>query len=720
MDYSNNILSVGKKLRGGTITIIGHISSGGFGNTYIVRNNFDEVLAMKEFFMKDINQRERDIVTVSVTANRKTYDSQREKFAKEAKRLRKLNNEHVVRVHDLFDENNTSYYVMDYIDGESLANRLKRTNKALPQNDVIDILQQLLDALSYIHSQGIWHLDIKPANIMVDKSGNVVLVDFGASKQMDSKGSYTATSTMLCYSPHFAPLEQIEQNLAKIGPWTDFYSLGATLYNLLTNTMPPSSSDISAEGKDAFAFNDYVTTDVQQFIIMLMRPSWKERPQDFDGVCELIDFIVEKNNLGDSGEGSGKADISRPRNESIEKESFSQSSSIHNNVSDEKTSYKGNVKRIDKYSASGKTLLKECVYGDFYNNLAIAWRNGYWGIINREGEIVLPFDYSWIESFENGMAEITKYGKKGFVNEMGQVVVHPIFEETRGFFARNVAPVKLDGEWRAINRKGEMILSESYDDVSSYYNDGLIGFEKNGKLGFLDENGNLVIPCRYDSNKLCVFSDGIAAVSINGNWGAIDKAGRVVIRFHYKELHEFSEGGFVAKTKDLIVRTIMGGVTHSKDLFGIVNRYERWIIPPSYNEVCGFSNGLAAVLNGYKWGFMDKGGRWVISAEYDDANSFSEGLAAVKKNGKYGFINVKGENVIPFEYEDANSFSEGLAAVKKDGKYGYINTQGQVICPYNFTYASSFHSGLAIVEGDNSYGCIDKRGRYFLRKYSCH
>ena len=154
MAQNDKMLPIGTKLHGGVYEIIKHLSNGGFGNTYVVKNvSFDEIYAMKEFFMKGINLREGDIVTVSVADNEATFTSQKEKLKKEARRLRQLKNPHIVRVHDLFEERGTVYYVMDYIEGESLAARLQRENKPLTEKETLDFLEQILDALNFVHSQ---------------------------------------------------------------------------------------------------------------------------------------------------------------------------------------------------------------------------------------------------------------------------------------------------------------------------------------------------------------------------------------------------------------------------------------------------------------------------------------------------------------------------------------------------------------------------------------
>ncbi len=275
-----SMLRVGATLQMGKYRIERYLSSGGFGNTYVAYNTeFEETIAIKEFFLKGVNQRDGNNTTVSVSNsdNLTMFAEQLNKFKKEARRIRKLHNPHIVAVHDLFEENGTAYYVMDYVDGESLAERLKRLGRPLDEQEVRDYLPQLLDALQTIHAQDIWHLDLKPGNIMVDRQGTVRLIDFGASKQASSGGATTSTAT--AYTEGFAPSEQMEQNVAKYGPWTDLYALGATIYNLLTCNHPPKPSDINELAGRAFTFATPVTDDIKQLILWLMSTNRQHRPQ---------------------------------------------------------------------------------------------------------------------------------------------------------------------------------------------------------------------------------------------------------------------------------------------------------------------------------------------------------------------------------------------------------------------------------------------------------
>lgn len=290
---NQSMLKVGTILHG-TYRIDSYLSSGGFGNTYIATNvEFDERVAIKEFFMKGVTQREDNQTTVSVSnsENTNSFLEQKEKFKKEARRIRQLKNDHIVTVHDLFEENGTAYYVMDFVDGENLSERLKRIGKPMTEEEVQDILPQILDALKAVHDADIWHLDLKPANIMLDKSGQLKLIDFGASKQLNSQKGGATTSTAISYTNGYAPREQMEQNYDKFGPWTDIYALGATLYNLLTNKRPPLPTDIdddvTVDKHESLPFPDSVSDNIKTLVLSMLRTNRLQRPQDVEAIIDI-------------------------------------------------------------------------------------------------------------------------------------------------------------------------------------------------------------------------------------------------------------------------------------------------------------------------------------------------------------------------------------------------------------------------------------------------
>lgn len=293
-------LQPGTLLQGGRYRIESLIGGGGFGNTYVATNTaFGDYVAIKEFFIKGVTEHTHSqSISVSNAENLNIFHQQKEKFRKEALRLRSLNNPYIVRVHDLFEENNTIYYVMDYIDGDSLSLRMKRLGRPFTEQEVRKMLPQMLIALKYVHESELWHLDLKPSNIMVDKKGDIRLIDFGASKQLDkATGGATAISKQQT-TEGFAPPEQLEENFNKYGPWTDIYGLGATLYALLTKKHPPKASDLSEDTtpdkSNVLPFPPDVSEEMRKAVVWMMNTNRAMRPQSVDELIEYFSFGKEE------------------------------------------------------------------------------------------------------------------------------------------------------------------------------------------------------------------------------------------------------------------------------------------------------------------------------------------------------------------------------------------------------------------------------------------
>ena len=290
----------GTQLQGGKYRIEGVLGQGGFGITYRATHMvLGTQVAIKEFFLNGVNGRDADnkSVTVSLEVNRDGFASQRNKFRKEAQRLQSLSSDHIVKVYDYFDENGTSYYVMEHIDGSSLEQWAKHNGGRMSESQVTNVLNQTLSALQVMHNRNIWHLDIKPNNIMRTSNGIIKLIDFGASKMIDSDHTMT-TSSAIASTPGFAPLEQMAGDLSSFGPWTDFYALGATLYVLLTGNRPPTANDILSSGFASFAWPSVVTSDIQRLIVDMMNPIRNKRPQN---VAEVKRLVQQPSKLVDQG-----------------------------------------------------------------------------------------------------------------------------------------------------------------------------------------------------------------------------------------------------------------------------------------------------------------------------------------------------------------------------------------------------------------------------------
>ena len=276
-------------LQGGKYQIIKTLGQGGFGITYEAEQvALHRRVAIKEFFMKDYC--DRDSTTSHVTlgtseGSKELVERFRSKFIREAQMIAGLDDPHIIKIHDIFEENGTAYYVMAFLDGGSLSDLVKK-NGPLPENQAVSYIKQVGNALDYIHKQNVLHLDVKPSNILLNASGEAVLIDFGISKHYDAEGGQTST-TPVGISKGYAPMEQYQQgNITKFSPATDIYSLGATLYFLLTGQTPPEAAEVYEEGLPEI--RGYVSDCVKEAISKAMAPKRKDRPQDIASFLSLL------------------------------------------------------------------------------------------------------------------------------------------------------------------------------------------------------------------------------------------------------------------------------------------------------------------------------------------------------------------------------------------------------------------------------------------------
>lgn len=312
-------LHPGDNLQGGKYRIEKVLGQGGFGITYLaIQGGLERTVAIKEFFMREACCRASDSrgVTLGTEGNRETVDRYRQKFLKEARSIARLNHPHIVRIIDVFEENGTAYYVMEYVAGGSLSDRVGRQG-ALSEPEATRYIRQVADALTYIHTQRMTHLDVKPANIMLTDKDEVVLIDFGLAKQYDSATGHQTSSTPVGISEGYAPLEQYMQGgVGEFSPETDVYALGATYYKLLTGQTPPSASSVNEDGLPLEPLKSRgVTPQVITAITHAMEGRRRDRPKtvaeflaEFDGVAGQAANPKPRTDTSHEASGSGDGD----------------------------------------------------------------------------------------------------------------------------------------------------------------------------------------------------------------------------------------------------------------------------------------------------------------------------------------------------------------------------------------------------------------------------
>lgn len=226
------------------------LGQGGFGITYLATDvNLGRKVAIKEYLPSDLAVREGNNTLHPITAEREErYSWGLQRFIMEAQTLAKFNHPNIVRVHNVFEANNTAYMVMEYEQGESFADLLRSGHREQP--GLLKLLFALLDGLEHMHGAGFIHRDIKPANIYVRTDGTPVLLDFGSARM--ALGTHTHNLTGMV-SPGYAPYEQYSNDSTLQGPWTDIYGLGATLYFAVADRGPLDAitrGNACMDGKD--------------------------------------------------------------------------------------------------------------------------------------------------------------------------------------------------------------------------------------------------------------------------------------------------------------------------------------------------------------------------------------------------------------------------------------------------------------------------------------
>ena len=285
---SNNELKKHSFLQNGKYEILRTLGQGGFGITYLAEQvALQRKVAIKEFFMKEFCRRDADTSHVSVPSEGscELVNRFRAKFIKEARMIASFDHSGIVRVLDVFEENGTAYYVMNYLPGGSLNEKVKQ-NGPFTEAQAEKYIRQVADALAYIHERNTVHLDVKPSNILMNTKGEAVLIDFGISKHYDESGGQTS-STPVGISKGYAPLEQgRDGDVSQFKPSTDIYALGATLYYLVTGNVPPEASLVYEDGLDK---PDVISDRIWKVIEQSMQPRRKDRPQSITEFLALFD-----------------------------------------------------------------------------------------------------------------------------------------------------------------------------------------------------------------------------------------------------------------------------------------------------------------------------------------------------------------------------------------------------------------------------------------------
>lgn len=274
----NQDLSQNSVLQNAKYLIINSIGQGGFGITYLAEHvELKKRVAIKECFVKQWCRRRNQNVDVGVE-NLINFQGFKSKFLIEAQTLAKFDHKNIVRVSDYFEENETAYFVMEYVEGESLQKIIEKQGK-LEQKRAVELIIKISESVKFLHKKGILHRDIKPDNIIIKNSDEPVLLDFGAAREVaGSKLQHTVIQT-----PGYAPIEQSDRYSPK-NYSLDIYSLAATLYHMITGERPlPATQRVTTDNlKDPRLISQNISKRLAEVLLKAMAVKSTERYQSVE------------------------------------------------------------------------------------------------------------------------------------------------------------------------------------------------------------------------------------------------------------------------------------------------------------------------------------------------------------------------------------------------------------------------------------------------------
>jgi serine/threonine protein kinase len=264
------------------------LGKGGFGITYVaIDTHLGKRVAIKELLPDSIATRvEGSTVVPQTTSMEDSWAWAKERFLEEARFLAGFSHPAIVGVHRLLEANGTAYMVMDYVEGESYEARLRRIGKEADQASLMAVMGPIMEGIEELHAKNLLHRDIKPDNILIDKRGKPVLIDFGSART-----SVGATMTMTSMVTHgYSPIEQY-QTKGKMGPWTDIYALGAVMCRAITGEKPPVAADRVIEDDFEWVSNRKPVGYDETFLNAVdwaLRVRVEDRPQNISAFAQHI------------------------------------------------------------------------------------------------------------------------------------------------------------------------------------------------------------------------------------------------------------------------------------------------------------------------------------------------------------------------------------------------------------------------------------------------
>jgi sporulation protein YlmC with PRC-barrel domain len=387
------------------------------------------------------------------------------------------------------------------------------------------------------------------------------------------------------------------------------------------------------------------------------------------------------------------------------------------------------------YDSKGKVKLWSYPMDISWQNLSetlkpIKTNNQKWGYINDDGDLEIKAEFDEAGSFKNGIAIVCKNNLCGFMNKNGKKITDLVYELPDYRIRSAALLAKKDGKFGYLDAEGNVLISLIYDELFEY--NFIIKAKKEGKWGFINKNEIVVIPLNndfiedFDKNKLefrFQNKDKIGWLDKNGqeriavtleSWAdeivvLDDGISRIKVNNYYGLVQK--NGKWIVPIRyenDFIFDEFGKAIVRENQRWGMIYKGGNVVLPTIYQEKFQFNKKqLACVRNNGKYGIVNYDGKVIIPTIYDRYIYSDYEFWTVQKDGQFGMINKNGKIVIPIEYEKVFSYLNDLALVKKSGKWGYINAANQIAIPFEYEVLNSFIDGRALAKKGNYWGMIN-------------
>jgi serine/threonine protein kinase len=652
--------------------IIKMLGSGGMATVYLANNQkLDTQIAIK-------------ILNKELTLN----ENIRKRFIAEAKYLYQLSHPKIIKVLDLIEHEGTTAIIMEYIEGETLKNRLERQGP-LKDEEIKDILFQMLHAVGHVHEHNLVHRDIKPSNFMITANNHIKLMDFGIAKNIESSGTeYTQTGTGLQLgTPMYMSPEQIIES-KEVNSLSDIYSLGVVLWQMVTGRKPYDIKTLSTFNLQVKIVNEKLDNTNTIWDGIIQKATSKDPKNRFQNHQEILDAVNAINHINNS---SGDHTFETKNLEQECEKTSIDSTVVHNSTEKIKNSeilLEASVLVQEKLKVGFINLNGDWVIQPMFDDISKfddvgfcgARINGQWGFIDRQGRWIIQPTLDYISEFDDvGFCEAMINDKYGFIDQQGRWIIQPMFDSISKFDDVGFCKAEINEKYGFIDRQGRWIIQPMfvYIDTSQFDDVGFCGARINEKYGFIDRQGRWIIQPMFDS--ISEFDDvGFCGAKINGQWGFIDRQGR-------------------------------------------------WIIQPMFEDVGynGFYNNYCtATLNG-KEGIIDGKGNWIVEPLFEEISFYGHEVGAysfeqiIDGAAMYGLMNNKFDILCPpifgELYQIRNAKNRNLFFARHEGKWAIINNQGQWITFGYFLLEETNYSGIIKASKNNKYGYINEQGEWLIQ-----